>query len=212
AAALWYAGKGTLKGRVLLAGLLGYFFYNATSVAIGVTYNRLFPVYIVYFSSSLFAFILAFSSIDFIGLAGRVNRRMPHGGLAGFLFFAGVVLLFVWGMDIVAGAVEGRAPVLVQSYHTLTTHVLDLGIITPVLFLSGVLLLKRSRMGYPLAAVLLINCALIGLVVAGQSVAQVMDGVALTALDWVARVAPFLGMALVAGWLVVRFFEGVEER
>jgi hypothetical protein len=211
AVVLVYASKGTLKGRVLLTSMLAAFLYNSASIALGVTYNLLFPVYIVYFSASLFAFLTAFRWIYPAALAARVNRSMPHGWLAGFLFFAGVALLFVWGMDLVAGAVEGRAPALVQSYHTLPTHVLDLGIITPTLFLSGVFLLRRRALGYPLASILLVNCALIGLVVAGQTAAQLMDGVNLTPLDILARLAPFLVMALVSGWLTRRLYQGIDE-
>jgi hypothetical protein len=50
--------------------------YNAASLAFGVAYNELYLVYIAYFSSSLFAFILAFTTID-MPLLGAARFAAP---------------------------------------------------------------------------------------------------------------------------------------
>ena len=210
-AALAFARYGSMKSGLLLLAALSFMLYNSASLSLGVSYNIIFPVYIAYFSTSLFAFILAFTSLDSAGLAQRITGKLPHGWVAGFLIFAGAALLFVWGMDIVEGYTNGRGiPTAVQSYTTLVTHTLDLGIISPMLFLTGILLLQRKPIAYPLSAMLLVLCSLIGLVVAGQTVAQVMDGVVLSPAEWAAKVIPFLLMALVSGGLAARFFQGIQ--
>src|SRR5688572_16685346 len=61
----------SLRGALLLTGVLAYFLYNAASLAFGVAYNDLALLYMAYFSASLFAFITAFGSIDLSTLASR---------------------------------------------------------------------------------------------------------------------------------------------
>ena len=57
--------RGSLRGALLLTGTLGYFLYVYASMALGtVVYNELFLAYVVLFSASLFAFVLALTGID----------------------------------------------------------------------------------------------------------------------------------------------------
>lgn len=80
-------------------------------------------------------------------------------------------------MDIVGALFRGQAPETLGSYTTMVTYVLDLGIIVPVAFLSGGLLLRRAPLGYLLAAPMLILSALIGIVVIAQTISQVLAGI-----------------------------------
>lgn len=56
--------RGTIRGRLLLAGALGYFTYTYASYSFLAMYNDLFLVYVLLFSGSLFAFILVFRSVE----------------------------------------------------------------------------------------------------------------------------------------------------
>lgn len=107
-AAIVLASKGRLRGQLLLAGLLSYFLYNAISLALGAFFNELVLVYVAYFSSSLFAFILAFSAVNVDQLAVRVSARAPRRGMAIFMFVAGLTV-FVWLPDLIA-ALQGSVP------------------------------------------------------------------------------------------------------
>src|SRR5512141_2044566 len=44
--ALFWSQRGSLRGRLLLAGMLAGFLYNAASLAFGTAYNGLFLVYL----------------------------------------------------------------------------------------------------------------------------------------------------------------------
>ena len=56
--------KGSVRGRFLLLGALGFFVYIGTSYALGaVAYNEMFLAYVGLFSASLFALILLFLSL-----------------------------------------------------------------------------------------------------------------------------------------------------
>jgi hypothetical protein len=201
--------RGSLRGALLLTGLLAYFLYHAASLGLGVAYNEMILVYILYFSAGLFAFILAFTSIDLQKLASRISPGLPHRLMAVFLFLAGLSV-FVWLIEIIGGLIQGRPPQHLAVYTTEPTFIFDLGIIAPAAFLAGVLVLRRAALGYLLAAILLILNALVGVMVVGQSIAQALAGISLTVLEFAAFVTPFVLMSLIAFWLVLRLFRSIE--
>jgi hypothetical protein len=200
----------SLRGALLLAGLLSYFLYHAASLGLGVAYNELILVYILYFSAGLFAFVLALTSIDLRELGRRVSATLPHRAMAVFLFLAGLSV-FVWLIEIIGSLLEGRPPQHLAVYTTEPTFIIDLGIIAPTAFLAGVLVLRRVPLGFLLGAVLLILNALVGIMVVAQTIAQSLADITLTALEFAAFVTPFVLMSLVAFWLVVRLFRSIGE-
>ena len=79
----------------LLMSVLAFFLYNAASLAFGAAYNNLFLLYIVYFSLSLYAFILAGTQIELGGLLEQLAPRAPRSGIAILIFISGLSV-FVW--------------------------------------------------------------------------------------------------------------------
>jgi hypothetical protein len=78
ALAVWLANKGSLRGRLLQAGILGYFFYTYTTMAFGTWFNPLFLIYVVLFGSSIYAVVLAVGQIEVTGLSNRFDARFPR--------------------------------------------------------------------------------------------------------------------------------------
>jgi hypothetical protein len=72
--------RGSLRGGLLFLGTLGWFLYTYASVALGAAYNALFLLYVALFSAGLFAFVLAFTSIDRHGLATHLSPAVPRRG------------------------------------------------------------------------------------------------------------------------------------
>ena len=200
--------RGSLRGAIFLTSLLVYFLYNAASYAFGVAYNNLFMVYLLSFSASLAAFILAFRSIDQQDLAARVTPGFPYRGAAALLFLSAIGLLFAWLPDVMTGLLQGHA-IAIDSYTTEVTYVLDLGIIVPVLILTGVLLLRRAPASHLAAPILLIMLALIGLVITAQCIAQSLAGITLGIGEFIGKAGSFMLLALIAVGLIVRMFRHI---
>lgn len=209
AAALLYR-RGSLRGGILLAGVLSYFLYNSASMALGVAYNNLFLVYTAYFSASLFAFGLACRSIDLQVLSSHVSAGLPRRGIAVLMFVSGLALMAAWLIDIVAALVQGRVPAI-ASYTTEVTYAIDLGIITPLTVLAGIQILRRAPVSYLLAPIMLILLAIIGLVVAAQTVSQSLAGITLSVGEFIGKAGSFMTLAGFAAWLLVRFFRSLSE-
>jgi len=191
--------------------MLFYFLYNSASLALGAAYNNLLLIYIASFSISLFAFILAFTSIDLQSLAECTSPKLAHRGIAIFLFIAGLSLL-VWVMDIVVALTRGGIPANLGPYTTEATYTLDLGIILPTVYLAGVLVWRRSSLGTLLAAIVITLNVSIGLVVASQSIMQFLDGIILKPGEYAAYVAPFVTLSLIAIGLVSNIHRNIIEK
>ncbi|MFO7916958.1 MAG: hypothetical protein R6V13_02625 [Anaerolineae bacterium] len=202
--------RGSLRGGFLLTGTLAVFLYNGASLAFGAAYNDLFLLYVAYFSTSLYAFALALGSIDLGTLPAHVSSDLPRRGIAIFIFVAGLSA-GVWLMDIIAALAEGGVPPNLAGYTTDVTAVIDVGVILPTAFLTGVMLLRRKALGYPLAATLLTLLSLIGMIVASQTVAQVLEDIVLSPGEFVAFVVPFVTLSLVAIWLLIVLLRNVSE-
>jgi hypothetical protein len=202
--------RGSLRGGLLLSGTLAYFLYNATHLTFSYAYNDLFLVYLAQFSASLFATVLACRSIDAQSLPAHFAESLPRRSIAGFLFAVGLSLIVVWiGLSILPALLQGRAPDLSGS-TTLVTHGVDLGVIAPLAFLAGILLLRRAPLGYMLAATLLVVSSVLGAGVVALSAAQLLAGL-LTIAETAMFVAPFVILTAIAIWLTVVLFRNFSE-
>jgi hypothetical protein len=211
-AALLLYRRGSLRGGYLLIGALSFFLYNSASLAFGAAYNSFFLVYISLFAASLFAFILAFTCINYDALPSRISAGMPHRGLSAFFLVTGVALLFIWLSDVVIALVEGHAPPLLASYTTMVTYVLDIGVIVPALLVTQHLIRRRSPVGYPLACTLLILCTIIGVVVTAQTTVQISMDIVLPPAQFAVMVGSFILMGLFAIWLLVLLLRNTTDR
>jgi hypothetical protein len=119
--------------------------------------------------------------------------------------------VFVWLIDIGDGLARGQAPDVVQGYTTYVTAVIDIGVIAPTAFSTSVLLFRRASLGYVLAPIMLIMNSIIGVIVVAQTVFQGMASVELSTGQYIAFVAPFTAMSLLAAWLTTRFFRSIAD-
>ncbi|HEY0601829.1 MAG TPA: hypothetical protein VGD58_02905 [Herpetosiphonaceae bacterium] len=201
--------RGSLRGGLLLVGTLAYLVYNSAHLVFSYAYNHLFIVYIMLFSASLFACVLSFRSIDAQELAARFTPHLLRRSIATFLFAVGVSLIIVWiGLDLLPALLQGHAPRLMGA-TTLVTHAIDVGVIAPLAFGSGLLLLRRAPLGYLLAATLLVLSSVLGAGVLALSAAQALAGV-LTTVETVVFVVPFVVLTAVGIVLTVGMFRAIS--
>jgi len=177
AVSTWSAFRGSLRGRLLLTGTLGFFLYTYMSMSMLSSYNQLFLVYVAIFGLSLYAFALGMLSFDLQDLKRHFSENLPRGWLAGTLFLVGGFLLLAWLGRIVPPLIAGGTPPL-ENTTTLVIQAMDLALIVPVAILSGVLILRRNAWGYLLTSVVLLKGVTLGLAVSVMSVNMALRGVA----------------------------------
>jgi hypothetical protein len=179
---LWLALRGSLRGQLLLAGTLGYFLYTYMSMAFLAAYNSLFLVYVALFALSLYAFVLTMLSFNLAELPNRFSSKLPRRAIAGLLFGAGAFLLIAWLGRIIPPLLQGVDPVL-ENATTLVIQAMDLGLIVPLAFLAGILLLRRSAWGYLLASVAVMKFLTMGAAVSAMGIYMLLSGVEVSVVE-----------------------------
>jgi hypothetical protein len=203
--------RGSMRGHLLLTGTLVWFLYAYASQALATTYNEFFLVYVVLFSASLFAFVLAFSSIDLPMLATRFSARLPRRSVGIFMIVSGLVPFVVWLAPLLSAMLRGESPELLDHSTTMVTEVLDLGIIVPAALISGLLILRRAPLGYLLAFSLLILEVMLAPMIAAQTAFQIAAGVSFTTAMIVGPIAGFTTIAVIGVWIIASLLRQISD-
>ena len=205
AVSTWLAFRGSLRGRLLLTGTLGFFLYTYVSLAFLAAFNALFLVYTALYSLSLFAFILSMMSFDLETLPGRFSERLPRGWIAGLLFFVGGFLLLAWLGRILPPILGNQTPLL-ENATTMVIQAMDLGLVLPLAVLGGILLLRRSAWGYLLASVALMKGMTMGIAVSAMGINMALQGVP----DSLGILVPFMVITLLNLIMAVILLKNVK--
>jgi hypothetical protein len=206
AVSTWLAFRGSLRGRLLLTGTLGFFLYTYMSMSMLTAYNALFLVYVALFALSLYAFIVSMLSFDLAHLAARFSPRLPRGLMAGLLFVIGGFLALAWIGRIVPEMSSTQVAAL-ENTTTRVIQAMDLTLIVPLAVLAGVLLLRRSPWGYLLAPVFVMKAITMGLAVSTMVIFQALAGTP----ENLAVGVPFLVITLINLGVAVMLLQNVVE-
>jgi len=174
---LVWSHKGSLRGRLLLAGALGYFLYTYAAMSFLTAFNSLFLVYVALFSLSLFGFVLALSALNPNELISHVSERFPRRTIATYFIVVAAFLTFAWLGLVVPPMLNGTPPAGLESAITMVIQALDLGVIVPASLITATLLLKRQPWGYTLSLVILMKILMMGAALISMIVMQMLAGV-----------------------------------
>ena len=199
------AFRGSLRGKLLLTGTLGFFLYTYMSMATLASYNAFFLIYVAIFTLSFYAFILCMMSFDLKTLPQSFSETLPHGWIATLMFLVSAFLLMAWIGRIVPPLLQGGTPLL-ENTTTLVIQFMDLGLIVPLAFLGGVLLLRRDAWGYLLSSVMLTKGITLGLGVSAMGINMARMGVE----DGLGMVIPFLVITLLNLVMVFLLLKNVK--
>ncbi|HEX7555196.1 MAG TPA: hypothetical protein VF338_01130 [Leptolinea sp.] len=200
------AFRGSLRGRLLLTGTLGFFLYTYMSMSMLAAYNNLFMVYVALFGLSLYAFILCMLSFDLADLPGHFSDNLQRGWMAGFMFVTAAFLVLAWLGRIILPLFTNSTPAL-ENTTTLVIQAMDLVLIVPLAVLSGILLLKRSAWGYLLGSVFILKSITMGLGVSAMGINMTLRGVP----DSLGILVPFLMITFVNLAMAVSLLQSIDH-
>jgi len=206
AISFWLTLRGSLRGRLILAGTLGFVLYTYISMCFGAAYNALFLVYVALFSLSLYAFILSMMTFDLKALPAHFSEKLPRGWIAGLLFFAAAFLTFAWLGRIAATFQLGAVPAL-ENTTSMIIQAMDLSLIVPLCALAGVLLLRRSAWGYLLASVGMLKFVTMGTAVSLMGLNMARAGVPVNFIE----LAVFPTITLINLVMVIVLLRNISE-
>jgi hypothetical protein len=203
----WLALRGSLRGRLLMTGTLGFVLYTYITMCFGANYNQLFLVYVTLFALSLYAFVLSVMSFDLTTLPQHFSARLPRRWIAGVLFFAAAFLTLAWMGRIAPTITQQQLPPL-ENTTSLFIQAMDLAIVVPLCVLAGVLLLRRSAWGYLLASVMVLKGLTMALAVSTMGINMALPGVP----DSLAILVPFLALTALNLVMAVLLLKNVHTQ
>jgi hypothetical protein len=148
---------GSTRWPVVWLGVLGYGAYNYGFYVFGPAFDDAFLLHIAAMSMSVFAIALGLPSLDWRTIGDRFRTGRPAAWIGGVLVAVGVLQGAAWVFLIVRQAVTGRVlkQIPVSGQHLI--FALDLTFMMPALAIAGVLLMRRTTIGFvvgPAVAVL----------------------------------------------------------
>ncbi|MBK9601630.1 MAG: hypothetical protein IPO36_07270 [Anaerolineales bacterium] len=169
--------KGTLRGQLLLTGVLGYFLYTYASMCFLTAFNPFFLVYVALFSLSLFGFILSMKNLDVDEVASHIQDGFPRRAIATYFIIVAVFLTLAWLGLVASPSLTWTPPNGLESAITMVIQALDLGIIVPTAFITASLLIKKQAWGYALSSVMLLKILTMGAALISMIIVQFLAGV-----------------------------------
>ncbi|SHI93487.1 hypothetical protein SAMN02745163_01053 [Clostridium cavendishii DSM 21758] len=203
--------KRTIKSKLFLTSFTAIVLYYATSIAFGVTYNSLHLLYIALFSNSLFAIIILIKSTRANEIQKVQKNISLSNGLSIFLILSGSSLFVAWLPDIITSLTSGKSLELIEIYTTEITYVLDMGVISPMIFISLFLLKKKDGLGEILLSIILRACEIIGIMVLIQTLFQALAGIRIPFPILITKVGIFVILAIFSVHFNIKFYKNIKE-
>jgi hypothetical protein len=197
----------SIKTKLFLTALIAMFVYYSASISFGVIYNVLHLFYIALFACSLYGLIIGILLLK--NYAINISVKIFTTGLKIFLVFCGLSLFVAWLPDIIASIVNGKSLELIEIYTTQITYILDMGIISPLMFICIYNLNKRNNFGYILLGIILTILLIIGIMLPVQSIFQITAGINLPIGAIITKIGIFVLLAVIAIYYELKLFKNV---
>lgn len=200
AAAAFLVARGSFRGRLLAAGLFGYFLYLYLEYAVTWAFGPLFLLFVGTFVLSL------------LGL-GFVTRDLARDGLGGFaagyptrawpalLVAMSALLTMLWLKRVAQGLMTGVSGLLLGE-TTMTVQALDLALVVPVSIAVAVGVWRATALGLVAGAAFSVTFG----AMAAAITAMLLSAWATEGSPEIAPLMIFGLAALAAAWLAVRMF------
>jgi hypothetical protein len=208
ALALVLSWRGSLRGRLLLGGLLFYLVYVYLQAATGDAFNPLFLVYVTIFALAAVAFFLNLQGIEASGLSAHFSAHFPRWLFISLTLVISFALIALWvGGRIIPYTLAGRFPDEDAGMTTLVTQAFDLGMLVPLLLSTAILLWRRSAWGYLLTGISMTVGFLMCVTIPAFIAAPLLQAGQMTLLE----AALVVLVCLIGLYGAVRFFWSVRQ-
>lgn len=147
--ALIGARRGSVRSRFLLTGTAMYFFVTYLFYMAMGMYNSMFLVYVCLAGLSLFTLFLLLIPYRREEIPELFSEKTPAKTAGTMLMVISGLIALLWLSAIVPPLLDGSIyPENLDHYTTMIVQGFDLGLLLPIAFVLGVLLRKRSWLGY----------------------------------------------------------------
>jgi hypothetical protein len=139
---------------LIWTGISCYFIYTFLIYCFDVQFNRMFLFYVLILGLSIYSLFLMLYSYSTKFRVSKVGS-FPDQLTGGYFIFIAVLFCGAWLSVILPANLLNTTPSNQEMLPTNPVHVLDLAIVLPGIFIGGVLLIRKKKLGYFLAPVIL---------------------------------------------------------
>jgi hypothetical protein len=170
--------RNSIRAHFLLAGTLGYFLVTYLFYAAMGMYNMMFLFYVALLGLSFFGFFISFKELMRFKAVEIFKEKIPTRFAGWLLIINAVLIALLWLSIILPPLFDGTLyPAALEHYTTLIVQGFDLGLLLPMAFVSGFLLLRKKQTGYLYGTVYLVFLALMMTALSAKIIAMAMDNV-----------------------------------
>lgn len=139
------------------AGINLYLSYTFAIYCFDIHFNALFLIYCFCFGLSVFSFICFLLFLKYECPCSALRHKTPLRFIGIYFIIIAVLFYLMWLSNIFPAILSNSAPQNLKETGLFTNpvEVLDLSLILPAVFITGIFLLKGKKTGYKLTPVLL---------------------------------------------------------
>jgi NADH:ubiquinone oxidoreductase subunit 6 (subunit J) len=191
------ASRNSLRGLVLLIGILLYVAYAYVLYAFGALYNVFFLVYVALVGLPIYAVIGLMSHIQGEVYRSHIKACFPEKLVSLYLMGVAILVAIVWMVFLVRAM---STQMLSEGINTV--YVLDLALLLPAFMVAAIQLWRRKTWGYILSGILLVKAVTLGLsIVLGKVFAYMHNGTFNAGLVGLFGIMTLVGLAVLVAYL-----------
>ena len=197
--------RGSVRGRLVAIGALGYLIYSFVTYAFFIVLNAATVLYIAALAFGVWSFIAGFAAVDDREAdqlaAGYIYRRLT----AGFMIAVAAFFALTWIREIAGSVGSGHLPLALASagWPMNPVYVLDLGFVVPLAVLGGLRLFRGKPGGARIAVPFLIFLPLLSISILLMTGFMAIDGQPL-AMPLVVLFGVALAVSAALAWAALR--------
>ena len=164
----------SIEYEVRMFALMSILLYYSASICFGVTYNYLHLIYIFLFGLVFYRTASLFLNLHAAGVKNpNICTFHTSKGMRVFLVISGISLFVAWLPDIITSLINKKTLDLIEVYTTEVTYILDMGIISPLMYIALYLSKRENFIGYVLLRMIFLICMIVGIMLPIQTAFQI---------------------------------------
>jgi hypothetical protein len=139
---------------LIWVGITFYYIYTFLIYCFDIRFNRLFLLYTLILGLTIYSLVFLLYAYRNKFQVTKSNSLLSQL-TGGYFIFIAVLFYGIWFSEIILANLLNTEPNNLEQLPTNPVHVLDMCIVLPGIFISGILLIQKTELGYFLAPVIL---------------------------------------------------------
>lgn len=168
----------SIRAHFLLSGIMGYMLVTYLFYFTMGMYNIMFLPYVSLLGLTFFGIFLTLKDLNRLNVTELFSDKAPHRFVGWFLIINAISIAFLWLGVVVPPLIDGSLyPQELNHYTTLIVQGFDLGLLLPVCFVTGVLLVRKQSSGFLYATVYIVFLSILMTALTAKIIAMAMNDV-----------------------------------